>query len=82
MTRSQSAAIGAHALHARYGGKEITAKARATANERLDERLTLQYGLDRSAADYPKKLAHARKAYFGQLRLKSAKAQAERGVRQ
>ncbi len=68
--------IGAHALHARYGGREITAAARAKFLLRfLDEvdperRLPEQERLRRAE--------HARKAYFARLALRSARARSSR----
>lgn len=73
--------IGAHALHARYDSREITAPARLAARTALDERLAAEYGLteERMGSDeFRRRLDHARSAYFSGLALKSARARRRR----
>ncbi len=75
-TRTLVGRIGAHALHAKYDSKELTANARAKFLERfLDE-----VDEDRVLPE-PERLRraeHARSAYFAKLALASANARRKR----
>ncbi len=70
--RSLRGRIGAHALHARYGRAELTAKARAKFLERFLDELDPDRVLPED--ERLRRAKHARSAQFSRLALKSAKA--------
>jgi hypothetical protein len=70
------ARLGAHALHALYDSREITAPARAAFLDRFEREVDPDGLLP--AAERARRAEHARKAYFTRLALKSAKARAAR----
>jgi hypothetical protein len=74
--RSLVSTIGAYALHAKYDSREVTAPARA----RFLERFVDEVDPDRvlPEAERLRRAAHARKAYFARLALKSVQARRAR----
>jgi hypothetical protein len=70
--RSLRARIGAHALHASYDSRELTAPARAAFLERFEREVDPEGVLP--APERLRRAAHARKAYMTRLALASAKA--------
>jgi hypothetical protein len=66
------ARLGAHALHAKYDSRELTAKGRA----KFDLRFLDEVDPDRQLpeAERLRRAEHAKRAYFTRLALKSAKA--------
>ncbi len=69
------ARIGAHAKWAGTSDRAAaTAPARSAAATALDQRLIAEYGLDPDRADFAQRIAHARRAHFSRLALRSAKA--------
>ncbi len=68
--RTQRARLAAHSLHA--GGGTNTAPAREKFLERFEHQVDPDRVLD--PAERAKRAAHARKAYFARLALKSAQA--------
>lgn len=77
--RTLAARIGAHSLHAKYDGREITAKARARFLERFLDEVDPERAL--SERERLRRAEHARSAYFARLALASAKARRKRGSR-
>ncbi len=75
MSRS-SGRIGALVLHSRYDSKELTENGRAVFLSRFDREVDPDGVLD--PAERARRSSYARKAYFAQLALKSAKARAAR----
>lgn len=75
--RTLRASAAAHASWARTPNR--TART-APAREGLEARIAREYGIpdDLPPAEYEKRLANARKAYFGALALKSAKVRRQR----
>jgi hypothetical protein len=71
-TYSLRGRIGAHALHASYDSREITAPARAAFLSRFELEVDPEGVLP--PAERERRAAHARKAYFARLALKSAMA--------
>jgi hypothetical protein len=67
----------AHLLHARHDSRELTAKAREAALERFERDVDPE-GIF-PMAERKRRAAHARKAYFLGLALKSAKARRTKG---
>ena len=74
--RRMRARIGAHQLHSRYSGTEITSAARETAQTNLNARLLQEIDPDHSLTERERarRLEHGRKAHFARLALKSAMA--------
>ncbi len=79
--RTLRARIGAHALHSRYDSHELTAPGRAAAATALDLRLLTEIDPQNvlAEAERQRRLAHARKAHFSKLALKSARARQKSG---
>jgi len=74
--RRLRAQLAAHAAHAKHGGRHMTRKARAAFDQRfLDE---VDPDRELSQEDRERRAAHARRAYFHRLALKSATARRER----
>ena len=71
--------IGAHALHARYDSREITAPARAAFLDRFEREADPDGTL--SSQERARRAGHLRKAYFTRLALKSAQARRRRTTR-
>jgi len=68
-------AIGGHVRWARTRDRTAaTAPARRAATTALDGRLVVEYGLDRGAADFERRLASARSAHFARLARRGALA--------
>ena len=77
--RSQQARAAAHALHSQYDSRQLTKNARHKFNERfLDQVDPDRILLD---AERLRRADHARKAYFIDLALKSAKVRKARAER-
>ena len=78
--RAIRARLGAHSLHAKYGGREITEAARTAANGALDARLLLEIDPDSELGEPERlrRLKHARKAHFSRLALKAAKVRRQK----
>lgn len=76
--RSLRARIAAHTLHASHDSRELTAPARRAFLDRFDR----QVDPDGTLPDDEriKRAAHARKAYFSALALKSAQARRKRAA--
>lgn len=74
--RSLRARIGAHALHARYDSRELTAHARDAFMARFERQVDPDGVLDE--AERLRRADHAKRAYFSALALKSARARASR----
>lgn len=74
------ARIGAHALHAQYDSRLITAPAREAARSALDRRLLSEIdpGNELPEAERARRLEHARRAHFSKLAFQSAKARRRR----
>ena len=74
--RSFRARLGAHRLHATSDSKELTKKARAA----FDERFYNEVDPERSIPEDERRrrAEHAKKAYFIELAIKSAKARKAR----
>lgn len=68
--------IGAHALHAKYDSREITASARLAFDGRFEREVDPDGTLD--PAERARRAKHARKAHMLRLALKSAKVRRER----
>ena len=80
---SLRARIGAHSLHAKYDSRKITAPARAAAAASLDGRLLAEIDPHQSLSrpERESRLAHARKAHFQRLALKSARTRGRKAGR-
>lgn len=78
-TNSLRGKIGAYALHAAYDSKEITKPARAKFMARFEEEVDPEGSL--SQAERERRAGYAKKRYFAQLALKSAKARQSKGRR-
>lgn len=76
MNVSARARIGATALHARYGGVEITKNARQAASDKLNARLCEQFGIPSDAPDFAKRLKNARSNHYRSMAKKSAERRA------
>jgi hypothetical protein len=77
--RSARARMGAHALHAKYDSKETSAAARAAFMSRFEREVDPDGRLP--VAERQRRAAHAKKAYFVGLAMRSAKARrARRGA--
>jgi hypothetical protein len=74
--RTLRARIGAYALHSRYDSRETTAAGRATFLSRFEQEVDPNGELP--AAERQRRAEFAKKRYFAQLALKSAKARAAR----
>ncbi len=72
--------IGAHRLHATHDSAEITKAAREASATALDARLLAEIDPDGalSEAERLRRLAHARRAHFARLALRSAQARGRR----
>lgn len=81
--RTLRARIGAHQLHARYSGTEITAPARLAAQTALNARLLAEIDPDHALTERERerRLGHARKSHFAKLALASAKARRKGGAK-
>lgn len=79
--RTLRARIAAHSLHAGADSTELTRPAREASRRRLDESLLAEIDPDELLSDEERerRLAHARKAHFARLALKSARARRDRG---
>ena len=79
--RTLRARLGAHALHAKYRGEEITAAARAV-GPGSDDYWLRQVDPDGvlEAAERQRRAHHAKRAHFTRLALKSATARRKRGA--
>lgn len=75
-TRSMVARMGAHALHAKYDSRVLTAAARAKFESRFEREVDPEGVL--TSEERARRAEHARKAYFTGLALKSAKARSQR----
>jgi hypothetical protein len=73
------ARMGAHALHAKYDSRDLTAPARSEFLSGFERGVDPEGVL--SPEERARRAAHARKAYFMGLALKSAKARAQRPER-
>jgi hypothetical protein len=72
MYESLKGRLGAHALHAKYDSRDLTAKARAKFLRRfLDE---VDPGRELPEGERLRRAEHARKAYFTRLAMASARA--------
>ena len=71
--------VGAHVLHSKYDSREITAPARAAAQTALNDRILAEIDPDHSltARERARRLEHGRRAHFGKLALKSARARSK-----
>jgi coproporphyrinogen III oxidase-like Fe-S oxidoreductase len=77
--RSLRASIGAHALHARYGGREITAAARAARFKKYLEKVDEQTpGLPED--ERLRRAEHLLRADMKKLALRSSRARAQRAA--
>ena len=81
--RTLRARIAAHAKLAKHDAVEATSNARAAARRSLDERLLAAVDPERRlpAAERERRLAHARKAHYARLALKSARKRRRKGER-
>jgi hypothetical protein len=70
--RSLAGRIGAHALHAKYDTRELTARGRAKFLSRFDDEVDPDRTLE--PAERARRSEHARRAYFTKLALASARA--------
>lgn len=68
--------MGAHALHAKYDSREVTAPARAAFFARFEREVDPENVLPE--AERRRRAEHARKAYYAGLALKSAAARRAR----
>ncbi len=66
------ARIGAHALHAKYDSRQITAPARAAFESRWEDEVDPDRVLD--PAERLRRVRHAKRAYFSRLGMKSGQA--------
>jgi hypothetical protein len=74
LTRDQRAfygRMGAHAVHARYDARDLTAAARAKFLERFEDEVDPERKLP--ADERARRAEHARKLYFSRLRMKRGK---------
>ena len=74
--RTLRARLGAHALHSQCDSREITSNARAAFLSRFEREVDPDGTLP--VAERERRAAHARKAYFTRLALKSAMARRKR----
>lgn len=77
--RSLISTIGAHALHAQYDSRKLTANARAASPGSLtywEREVDPDEALEQ--AERVRRAEHARKAYFTKLALRSAQARSKR----
>lgn len=70
--------LGAHTVHARYDSRQLTAKARKSFLESFEREVDPEGILP--PKERARRAAHARKAYFTKLALKSAQARRNRKV--
>jgi hypothetical protein len=70
--RSLAGRVGAHALHAKYDTRELTARGRAKFLSRFDDEVDPDRTLE--PAERARRSEHARRAYFTKLALASARA--------
>lgn len=75
--RSLRARMGAHALHAKHDSRELTTAARKAFADRFLREVDPDGVLP--VAERQRRAAHARKAYFTGLALKSARARRKGG---
>lgn len=75
-TRTMVARMGAHALHAKYDSRDLTAAARSEFMSRFEREVDPDGALP--ADERARRAVHARKAYFMGLALKSAQARSRR----
>jgi hypothetical protein len=68
--------IGAHALHARYDSRELTANARKRFLDRFEREVDPD--LELPPRERARRAEHARKAYFTKLALRSAQVRRAR----
>jgi hypothetical protein len=73
--RSLRGRLAAHVLHSRYDSRELTAAARKAFLDRFE--LQVDPALELPPTERARRAAHARKAYFTSLALKSACARQE-----
>lgn len=76
--RVQRARLAAHVLHSRYDSRELTRHARAKFAQRFYDEVDPDRVLSESERE--RRASHARKAYFLQLAILSAKARRSRGA--
>ena len=69
--RSQRSRLGAHILHSRYDGREITANARAAGPGRIEYWLK-QVDPGLPEAERIRRAGHLKKAFYAELALKSS----------
>ena len=68
--------MGAHALHARYDSRELTATARKRFLDRFEREVDPD--LELAPKERARRAEHARKAYFSKLALRSAQVRRKR----
>lgn len=77
--RSQRSRLAAHVLHSRYDSRDLTEAARKGFNDRFLDEVDPERKLPTQERE--RRAAHARKAYFTSLALKSARARRARSKR-
>lgn len=77
--RSQIGRLGAHALHSSYDSRELTAPARAAFLAKFEFQVDPEGVLP--PEERARRAAHARKAHFARLALRSAQARRRRRER-
>jgi hypothetical protein len=78
-SRSLAGRIGAHRLHASHDSTELTVAAREAFLARFEREVDPDGALD--PAERERRARHARKAYFAQLALRSARVRSARAAR-